>query len=92
MITKRKPPKGRSTVSKADSYEGMGAYWDAHDVPPADAKAKPVELAVAIRRRQYLVAIEPKLFARVRRRAAKQGMSAEDLLNLWAREKCAASR
>ncbi len=89
---KRPPPKGTSSVSKGKSYAAIGAYWDAHELPPTDAKRKSVDFAVDIRRRQYLVAIEPELFAKVRRRAAKQGVSAERLLNLWAREKCAASR
>ena len=89
---KRKPQRGTSTVSRAKSYEAIGAYWDSHEVPPADPKRKQVDFVVDIRRRRYLVAIEPNLFVKVRRRAAKRGLSAERLLNLWAREKCAASR
>ncbi len=70
----------------------MGAYWDAHELPASAPKRKEVDFVVEIKRRQYLVAIEPDLIAKVRRRAAKQGLTAERLLNLWAREKCAASR
>lgn len=89
---KRRTGKPASSTSKARSYEEMGEYWDKHDLATAPAAGKAVDFSVDIRRRRYLVAIEPKLFAKVRRRAAKQGVSAERLLNRWVQEKCAASR
>jgi hypothetical protein len=88
---KRKTDKPASSSSKARSYEEMGEYWDAHDLTTEKAGAS-VDFSVDIRRRRYLVAIEPKLFAKVRRQATKKGLSAEGLLNLWVREKCAAGR
>ncbi len=89
---KRTPRKSTSSKSKARSYEEMGEYWDAHDVPALASGGRSVDFAVDIRRRRYMVAIEPALFAKVRRRAAKRGLSAEGLLNLWVREKCVANR
>jgi len=89
---KRSTGKPASSTSKARSYEEMGEYWDTHDLATSAEPRKAVGFSVDIRRRRYLVAIEPKLFAKVRRRAAKQGLSAEGLLNLWVQEKCAASR
>jgi hypothetical protein len=69
----------------------MGEYWDTHDLAASGSSAVS-DVSVDIRRRRYLVAIEPKLFAKVRRRAAKEGVSAESLLNLWVQEKCAGGR
>jgi hypothetical protein len=88
---KRKTEKPASSTSKARSYEAMGEYWDAHDLTTEKVGAT-LDFSVDIRRRRYLVAIEPKLFAKVRRQATKRGLSAEALLNLWAQEKCAAGR
>ncbi len=90
--TEREGPKRTSTVSKAKTYDAIGAYWDSHEVPESESKRKPVEFEVDIRLRRYLVAIEPKLFAQVRRRAAKKGLTAEDRGDPRARKKCAASR
>lgn len=81
-----------SSISKARSYEAIGEYWDEHDLGSSVARGKTVDFTVDIQRRRFLVAIEPALFAKVRRRAAKRGLSAERLLNLWVQEKCAASR
>jgi hypothetical protein len=89
---KRTTRKPTSSTSKARSYEEIGEYWDAHDLATSEAGSKAADFAVDIQQRRFLVAIEPTLFAKVRRRAAKQGLSAERLLNLWVQEKCAASR
>jgi hypothetical protein len=88
---KRKTDKPASSTSKARTYEELGKYWDAHDLTTEKAGAAE-DFSVDIRRRRYLVANEPKLFAKVRRQATKRGLSAEGLLNLWVREKCAAGR
>lgn len=89
---KRTTRKPTSITSKAGSYEEIGEYWDSHDLANSEAGSKAVDFSVNIQGRRFLVAIEPTLFAKVRRRAAKQGLSAERLLNLWVQEKCAASR
>jgi hypothetical protein len=89
---KRMTRKPTATTSKARSYEEIGAYWDSHDLASSATGGKPADFSVDSQRRRFLVAIEPTLFAKVRRRAAKQGLSAESLLNLWVQEKCAANR
>jgi hypothetical protein len=89
---KRMTRKPASSISKARSYEEIGNYWDTHDLPSSVAGSKAADFTVDIQRRRFLVAIEPALFAKVRRRAAKRGLSAERLLNLWVQEKCAATR
>ena len=81
-----------SSTSKAQSYEEIGEHWDSHDLASSGAGAEAADFTVAIQRRRFLVAIEPALFAKVRRQAAKKGLSAESLLNLWVQEKCAAGR
>ena len=89
---KRTTRKPASSTSMARSYEQIGKYWDEHDLDSSVADGKPAEFTVDIQRRRFLVAIAPALFAKVRRRAARRGLSAERLLNLWVEEKCAASR
>lgn len=89
---KRANPKAKSSRSKAATYEEIGEYWDSHDLVSTGVADKSAEFDVDIKRRRFLVAIEPTLFAQVRRRAAKKGLSAESLLNLWVQEKCAATR
>jgi len=89
---KPKTQKPRASRSRARSYQEIGEYWDAHDIPSSTMRDRAPKFSVDIQRRRFLVAIEPALFAKVRRRAAKKGLSAESLLNLWVQEKCAKSR
>ena len=89
---KRAYLKPKSSRSTAATYERIGEYWDTHDMKNAGVADEPVHFDVDIERRRFLVAVEPKLFVQVRRRAAKRGLTAERLLNLWVQEKCAATR
>ena len=68
---KRVTRKPRSSTSKAATYEEIGEYWDSHDLVSVGVADKPAEFEVDIKRRRFLVAIEPTLFAKVRRRAAE---------------------
>jgi hypothetical protein len=89
---KPKRQKPRASTSRARRYEEIGGYWDSHDLPRSRPGGKVPDFSVDIHRGRFLVAIEPALFAKVRQRAAKKGLSAESLLNLWVQEKCAKSR
>ena len=80
--------KPRSSTSKAATYEEIGEYWDSHDLVSVGVADKPAEFEVDIKRRRFLVAIEP----RGPSASSQKGLSAGSLLNLWVQEKCAATR
>jgi hypothetical protein len=90
-VRKPKAPRttGRTSISKARTYEEIGEFWDAHDL--ADARPSPREAAfvVAPERRRFLVAVDPSLAGRLRDQALRRGLSSESLLNLWLKEKLA---
>jgi len=74
-----------SSVSRADSIEQMGEFWDQHDFTDFDDQAAPdVDFTV-----RSGVPLEPDLLARVEEQAARRGVSAETLVNLWLQEKLA---
>ena len=80
----------RSAVSKARTYEEMGAFWDAHDLADVTERLpQPAAFEVELRRRRFLVAVDPEILRAVRQRAAGRGISAESLVNLWLKEKLA---
>lgn len=78
-----------SAVSKAQTYEEIGAYWDAHDLSDVGEQARAAAFEVAIERRRFLVAVDPGILREVRRRAATRGLTPESLVNLWLKEKLA---
>lgn len=75
-----------SSVSKADSYEAIGEFWDTHSLADYWDQTYEVEFEVTIPRRRR-INIEADLFARIAAEARRRGISAETLVNLWLAER-----
>lgn len=71
-----------SSISKANSYEKMGGFWDTHDFTEFDTDAPDIEFSISC-----TIAIEPELLASVESQARKRGVTVETLVNLWLQEK-----
>jgi hypothetical protein len=72
-----------SSISKAETDEAVGAFWDKHDFTEFDDPNAPdvnFEFTCA-------VPIERELFAAIERQAQKRGVMIETLVNLWLQEK-----
>ena len=77
----------KSSVSQAQSYQEMGAYWDDHDVTEYIRDGDPVEFEVDIQSEVRYCALEQTLAGQVSQIAGRKGVSTETLLNLWVQEK-----
>ncbi|GIK71136.1 MAG: hypothetical protein BroJett021_01240 [Chloroflexota bacterium] len=73
-----------SSISKADSCEAIGEFWDTHSLADYWNQTYEVEFEVRIPR---CVRIEANLFARIADEARRRGVSAETLVNLWIAER-----
>lgn len=73
-----------SSISKADSYEAIGEFWDTHSSADYWDQGYDVEFEVRIPRR---VSIEADLFARIAEESRRRGISPETLVNLWLAER-----
>jgi len=71
-----------SSISKAQSLEEMGAFWDTHDFTEFDTDEPDIEFTLA-----NTIAIESELFLAVEDQARRRGISTETLVNLWIQEK-----
>ena len=71
-----------SSISKANTLEGMGEFWDSHDFTEFDTDAPDVEFHVSC-----AVPIDPDLFSAVEKQAHKRGVGVETLINLWLQQK-----
>ncbi len=85
---KRREPT-KSTVSKARTYEEIGAFWGTQDLADTPGQTHPVTFEVDIKRRRFLVAVDPAILRQVRQCAATRGLTSESLVNLWLKEKLA---
>jgi hypothetical protein len=71
-----------SSISKADTVEQMGEFWDTHDFTDFDTDAPDVEFKVSC-----AVPIEIDLLSSVEKEAHLRGVSVETLVNLWLQQK-----
>jgi len=74
--------KKQSSISKADTIEKMGEYWDVHDFSEHDTDAPDVEFMVVC-----AVPVEVELFSQVEQQAHLRGVSVETLVNMWLQQK-----
>jgi hypothetical protein len=79
--------KDRSSISKAQSYQEIGEFWDTHDLADHWKQTHPVDFEIDIQSEVTYYALDTDLSAKVRSIAEQRGVSAETLLNLWVQEK-----
>jgi hypothetical protein len=73
----------KSSISKTNSLEKMGAFWDKHDFTDFDDPNAPdVDFHVTV-----AIPIEPDLLSDIEELAHVRGIRAETLVNLWLKEK-----
>ena len=71
-----------SSISKADTLEKTGEFWDIHDFTDFDTDAPDVEFKVSC-----AVPVELDLFSLVEKQARRRGVDVETLVNLWLQQK-----
>lgn len=78
----------RSSISQADTDEGIGEFWDTHDFTEFDNPALPdVKFTMA-----RAVPIEVELFTALERQASQRGVQVETLASLWLQQKLVEQR
>jgi CopG antitoxin of type II toxin-antitoxin system len=71
-----------SSISKADTDEKIGEFWDTHDFTDFDTDAPDVKFDMAC-----AVPIEVELFSALEQQAKRRGVTVEALVNLWLQQK-----
>ena len=79
--------EGKSSISKASSYEKIGEFWDTHDFTDGLDDSEIVDFDVDIQSSKIYYHIETHLSEEMRSIAKRKGVSSSVLLNSWVREK-----
>ena len=79
--------KGKSSLSAADSYKGIGEFWDDHDLADCWDQTSAASFEVEIGSDTTYYAVEKKLAAEIQALASRRGVTTDTLLNLWLQEK-----
>ena len=73
-----------SSISKANTLEKMGKFWDTHDFTDFDTNKPDVEFDISC-----AIPIELDLLTSVEKYAHRCGIKVETLVNLWLQQKIA---
>ena len=73
-----------SSISKTDTLEKMGEFWDTHDFTDFDTGAPDIEFEISC-----AVPIELDLLSSLEEQAHLRGVKVETLVNLWLQQKLA---
>lgn len=79
--------ESKSSISQAESYEEMAAFWDTHDTADYWDRIETVEFEVDIQTDRFYFALEKALAVKLNEAAHRHGVGTETLLNLWVQEK-----
>jgi hypothetical protein len=72
-----------SSISKANTYEKMGEFWDSHDFTEFDDESSPdVKFEISCK-----ISVEPDLLSSIEKQARIRKIDTETLVNLWLHEK-----
>ncbi len=72
-----------SSISKADTHQKIGEFWDTHDFTEFDDASQPdVQFEVSCK-----IAVEPDLLSSIDKHARLRKIDTETLVNLWLHEK-----
>jgi hypothetical protein len=71
-----------SSISKADSDEKIGEFWDSHDFTDFDTTAPDAKFEII-----STVPVQLELLNEIEAHAAKRGIKVETLVNQWLQQK-----
>ncbi len=74
--------KNRTSISKAQTLEELGDFWDEHSLADYWDQTHEVEFVVRAKRRRR-VTLEPDVYQRIEQQARARGIAPETLVNVW---------
>ncbi|MFN2455586.1 MAG: hypothetical protein ABR577_15355 [Pyrinomonadaceae bacterium] len=83
--------KQLSSISQAQTLEGIGEFWDTHSLDDYWDETHEVEFEVRAKRRRR-VTVEPQIYKELEAEARVRGVVPETLVNLWLAEKLQAPK
>lgn len=80
-----------SSISRADTLEEIGDFWDTHSLDDYWNQTHEVEFEFRAKRRRR-VTLDPEVYAQLEVQARARGLLPETLVNLWLAERLAGEK
>jgi macrodomain Ter protein organizer (MatP/YcbG family) len=75
----------KSSISQADTAEGIADFWDSHSLEDHWDQTHEVEFEVRAQRPRRIT-IDPEIYERLEQQARTRGVTLETLVNQWLSE------
>jgi hypothetical protein len=75
-----------SSISKAESYEAIGEYWDTHSLADHWDETEEANFDVKAKRR-HRITVDPDIYDQLEAEARIRGVIPETLVNIWLAER-----
>lgn len=72
----------KSGISKAQTSEEIGNYWDSHSLDDHWHQTHEVDFEVRVQRPRRIT-VDPEIYERLEKQARTQGVTPEALVNQW---------
>ncbi len=79
--------KDKSSISKSNSYESLGQFWDSHDLTDFNIQTRKVNFNVDVKNDKVYCVLDKKISQQLENLADKRGVSPDILVNLFLQEK-----
>ena len=79
-----------TSISKAQSYEEIGEFWDTHSLDDYWEQTHEVEFEVRAKPRKRFT-VDSDIYTRIEDQARRRGLLPEALINIWLTERLAAA-
>ena len=91
-MTEQKNKEGKTSISKASTYEEMSDFWSSHDLTDYWDEGHEVEFKVNLQQRIHYYPVALALSDKMKQIADSEGVAVETLLNRWIEEKVNAQK
>lgn len=75
-----------TSISKAQTLEEIGDFWDTHSLADYADQVSEVEFEVRASPR-HRITLDPEIFGNIVSQALRRGVSPETLINMWLAER-----
>ena len=82
-----KNTNSKSSISKADSYEAIGDFWDTNDLSGYWDETEEASLEINIKNQRFVFELDDDLTIPLKSLAQKRGIGSQKLVNLLVRDK-----
>lgn len=79
--------ENKSSISNQSTYEGIGEYWDTHELDESFFEGEDLNVEIDLKGSVHYFVVDESMVDKIAKIAAIDGVSSGKLINGWIKEK-----